>query len=74
MKAIVAAEHSILTAVWHMFADSECYQDPGSDFFTKKDPTLTKNNAIRQLQELGYNVILSNRETASHTLLSYYVV
>lgn len=64
MKAIVATEHSILTAVWHMFAEGECYHDPGSDFFTKKDPTRTKNNAIRRLQELGYSVILNTREAA----------
>ena len=64
MKAIVAIEDSILTAIWHMLAEGECYHDPGSDFFTKKDPTRTKNNAIRRLQALGYNVTLSNREAA----------
>lgn len=64
MKALVANEHAILTAVWHMLAEGECYQDPGSDFFTKKDPTRTKNNAIRRLQELGYNVTLTTREAA----------
>ena len=64
MKAIVSTEHSILTAVWHMLAQGECYHDPGSDFFTQKDPTRTKNNAIGRLQALGYNITLSNRETA----------
>jgi transposase len=64
MKAIVATEHSILTAVWHMLAEGECYHDPGSDFFTKKDPTRTRNNAIRRLRELGYDVTLSTREAA----------
>ncbi len=64
MKAIVATEHSILTAAWHMLAEGECHHDPGSDFFTKKDPTRTKNNAIRRLHELGYDVTLSTREVA----------
>lgn len=64
MKAIVAIEHSILTAVWHMLAEGECYHDPGSDFFTKKDPTRTRNNAVRRLHELGYDVTLSPREAA----------
>ncbi len=64
IKAIVANEHSILTAVWHLLAEGECYHDPGSDFFTKKDPNRTKNNAIRRLQELGYNVTLITREAA----------
>ncbi len=64
VKAIVANEHAILTAVWHMLAEGECYHDPGGDFFTKKDPTRTKNNAIRRLQALGYNVTLTTREAA----------
>lgn len=64
MKAIVATEHSILTAVWHMLAEGECYHDPGSDFFTQKDPTRTRNNAVRRLHELGYDVTLSTREAA----------
>lgn len=64
MKAIVATEHSILTAVWHMLAEGECYHDPGSDFFTQKDPTRTRNNAVRRLRELGYDVTLSTREAA----------
>lgn len=64
MKAIVATEHSILTAAWHMLAEGECYRDPGSDFFTQKDPTRTRNNAVRRLRELGYDVTLSTREAA----------
>lgn len=64
MKALVATEHSILTAVWHMLAEGECYHDPGSGFFTQKDPTRAKNNAIRRLHELGYDVTLNTREAA----------
>lgn len=64
MKAVVATEHSILTAVWHMLAEGECYHDPGSDFFAQKDPDHTRNNAVRRLHELGYDVTLSVREAA----------
>jgi hypothetical protein len=35
MKALVAVEHSILTAAWHLLADGECYADPGADHFTR---------------------------------------
>jgi transposase len=59
MKALVAVEHSILTAVWNMLADGECYQDPGSEFFTRKDPTRAKNNAIKRLHALGYDVTIT---------------
>lgn len=59
MKAIVALEHSILTAVWHMLADGECYADPGPDHFTRLDPIQAKNNAIRKLQSLGFDVTIT---------------
>ena len=42
----------------------DSYQDPGSDYFTKKDPARAKNNAVRRLQALGYNVTLTTREAA----------
>lgn len=64
MKALVATEHSILAATWHMLAEGECYQDPGSDFFTQKDPNKSKNNAIRRLQALGYEVAITPRQAA----------
>ncbi len=59
MKAIVALEHSILTAVWHMLADGECYADPGGDHFARLDPIKAKNSAIKKLNSLGYNVTIA---------------
>jgi transposase len=59
MKAIVATQHSILAAAWHMLADGECYQDPGADFFTRRDPAKAKNNAVKRLNALGYQVTLT---------------
>lgn len=64
MKAIVATEHAILTALWHMLAEGECYHDPGSDYFTRKDPDKAKNNALKRLQVLGYDVTLTTRQAA----------
>lgn len=59
MKAIVAVEHSILAAVWHMLADGECYADPGPDHFTQLDPLKAKINAIKKLNSLGFNVTIT---------------
>lgn len=59
IKAVVALEHNILTAVWHMLANGECYIDPGADHFAKLDPLKAKNRAIRQLQTLGYEVVVT---------------
>ena len=59
LKAIVALEHSILGAAWHMLADGECYADPGADYFTRLDPAKAKNNAIKKLNSLGYDVTIT---------------
>jgi transposase len=59
MKAIVAAEHSILSAAWHMLADGECYADPGADRFTRLDPIKAKTNAIKKLNSLGFDVTIT---------------
>lgn len=59
MKAIVAVEHCILTAAWHLLADGECYEDPGPDHFTRLEPIKAKNNAIRKLNSLGFNVTIT---------------
>lgn len=59
IKAVVAIEHSILVAVWHMLRNGEVYADPGADFYTRSDPEKAKNKAIRQLRNLGYDVTVT---------------
>ena len=59
MKALVAVEHSILNAVWHMLANGECYTDPGADHYMKINPIKAKNNAINKLISLGYDVTIT---------------
>jgi transposase len=57
-KALVAVEHAMLTAAWHMLSTGELYRDPGADYFTRRTPSKTKARAIGQLESLGYQVIL----------------
>ena len=57
-KALVAVEHSMLTAAWHMLTTGELYKDPGADYFTRQAPAKTKARAIGQLEALGYQVTL----------------
>jgi transposase len=59
IKAVVAIEHTILIAVWHMLTNGEAYLDPGVDYYTRLDPQKAKNKAIRQLRELGYEVVIT---------------
>lgn len=64
MKAIVALEHSMLTAIWHMLTNGTFYQDPGADYFTRLKPERAKNRAVDQLHQLGYHVELTEAGTA----------
>ena len=57
-KAVVATQHSILVAIWHMAQTGALYDDLGADHYTRIQPLRTKRRAIRQLQELGYTVTL----------------
>jgi transposase len=59
-KAIVAVGRSILVIVWHLLSDpSARYADLGSDFYdTRIDPDRRRRGYVRQLEALGYTVIL----------------
>ena len=59
MKAIVAVEHAILIAIWNMATTGAEYDDPGSDYFTRRDPRRARQRALDQLQRLGYHVTLN---------------
>jgi len=58
-KAAVAVGHSILVAAWHILHDNVDYQDLGADWFTRKvNNDHRRDQAIRNLHELGYRVTL----------------
>jgi transposase len=58
VKAIVAIEHTMLTTIWHMSSTGALYDDPGSDFYTRRNPEKAKRRAIDQLRAMGYHVTL----------------
>ena len=55
-KAIVAIEHSILTAAWRMLTDDVDYHDPGGDYFARLDPERAMRRIVRYAKILGYTV------------------
>ena len=59
MIGIVALEHKMLTDAWHILTNGTFYRDPGADYYTRRHPTKTKNNAVKQLEGLGYHVTLT---------------
>jgi hypothetical protein len=65
-KANVAVGRSILIIVWHLLKDPATrFTDLGPDHYAKHTDTNGKaRNHKRQLEALGYDVILTPREAA----------
>ena len=57
-RAIGAVKHSILTSCWHMLTTGELYNDPGGDYYNRRDPERTTRRLITQLERLGHHVTL----------------
>jgi transposase len=59
-RAIVAVGRSVLTIVWHLLSDPETrFHDLGADFYdTRTDTERRKRNHVRQLEALGFKVLL----------------
>jgi transposase len=64
LKAIVALEHAMLTAIRNMITHGIGYREPGADFYTRLNPDKTKNRALDQLRKMGYAVTLNPLEPA----------
>jgi transposase len=58
-KALVAVEHAILTAIWSMAHTGALYDDPGADYYTRRDPERLNRHAMSQLHRLGFDVTLT---------------
>jgi len=64
MKALVAVEHTMLTAIWNMATTGTLYDDPGPDFYTRLHPDRAKRRALDQLRAMGYDVTLTPLDNA----------
>jgi transposase len=59
VKAIVAIEHTMLVAIWHMTQTGAAYDDLGGDFYARLHPEKVTRRAIEQLHAMGYQVTLN---------------
>jgi transposase len=58
-KAIVAVAHSILVIAYHILKEERPYEDPGGDFFLRRQrPDVLTRRLARQLETLGHRVTL----------------
>jgi N-formylglutamate amidohydrolase len=64
MRALVATEHSMAKAIWHMLTQGVPYLDLGGDYYTRRDPERTKARITAQAEALGYSVTFTPVEAA----------
>lgn len=57
-KAATAVGHSILVACWHMLQTGQLYNDPGGDWYLRRDPARHTRRLVTQLEHLGHHVTL----------------
>jgi transposase len=57
-RALGAVKHSMLTSIWHMLGTGELYNDPGGDYFQRRDPSRQIKRLVAQLERLGQHVTL----------------
>ncbi len=57
-KAIVAVQHAMLVALWHMLKHRVPHHDLGADYFTRRNTERTRRHHVRRLEQLGYQVLL----------------
>ena len=56
-KALVAVEHSMLVAIYHMLSRDQPYHDLGADYFDRRnDPERQARRLVHKLTALGYSV------------------
>jgi transposase len=60
-RALIAIAHTILVICWHILAEGTTYTELGPDYLAGRDqPDRRKQNLVRQLEQLGYQVQLTS--------------
>ncbi|MGI3786811.1 MAG: hypothetical protein ACRYG2_39205 [Janthinobacterium lividum] len=55
-KALVATQHSIVTAIWHILSNGDYYRDLGANYYDKRTPERAPRRKIKDLEAAGYDV------------------
>lgn len=62
--AIVAVQHAMLVALWHMLRRGEPHRDLGADYVDRHHTRRTSRHHVRRLEQLGYRVLLVKEPAA----------
>jgi transposase len=63
-RAAVAVAHSIMTIVYYLLTRGEDYKDLGSHYFEQRQQEAIVRQAVRRLENLGFQVALSTSEAS----------
>lgn len=63
-RALVAVAHTLLVVLYHVIKHRVDYHDLGPDYFLRIEPERQKRYLVKRLQQLGYEVQLSNKTAA----------
>ncbi|GAC1357457.1 MAG: IS110 family transposase [Acidimicrobiales bacterium] len=59
-KAAVAVANSILAVVWYVLTNGCVYEDPGADYFERRnDPVREAKRLLARIEALGYHVTIT---------------
>jgi transposase len=58
-RACVAVGHSILRIAYSLLANPRDYHDLGPEYFERRSEDKVKENLVRRLQQLGYDVVVT---------------
>jgi transposase len=64
-KAIVAVGHEILLAAYRILVTAQPYTDPGPTTLSRLTTKRLTRQAVRRLQDLGYQVTIAPRTDAA---------
>ncbi len=61
-KATVAVANSILAVAWHLLTNGALYEDPGSDYFDRRnDPVREAKRLQHRIEALGFAVTITEK-------------
>ena len=64
-RAVVAVARTILQAAWHVLKEGVNYQELGGNHFDRLQGEKTRNNLVKRLEKLGYEVDLKPKQATA---------
>ena len=64
-RAVVAVARTILQAAWHVLKEGVDYRELGGDHYNRLHGEKTRNNLVKRLEKLGYEVDLKPKQATT---------